>query len=60
MGEDGIWCSVPAGEFGHIDSHPPVIREVEKLNFAKEGCRNWLESESPRIGVAAEFEAGDE
>ena len=50
--------SVPAGEFGHIDSHPSVVGKVEKLNLAKESCRHWLEREPPRVWVAAEFEAG--
>ena len=58
MGEEGIWCSVPAAEFGHIDSHPPVIGKVEKLNFTKESCRNWLEREPPCVWGAAEIEAG--
>jgi len=52
--------SVPASEFGHINSHPPVMGEVEELDLAKEASRHCLESESPRIGIRAEFEAGDE
>ena len=52
--------SVPAGEFGHIDSHPLAICEVVKLNLAKESCRHWLERESPRVWIAAEIEASNE
>ena len=52
--------SVPAGEFGHINSHPPVMGEVEKLDLAKEGSRDRRGCKPPRVGIAAEFEAGDE
>ena len=58
--EGGMCESVPAGEFGHINSHPPVMGEIEKFDFAKEGSRDGRRCESPRVGIAAEFEAGDE
>ena len=46
-GERG-WCeSVPAGEFGHINSHPPVMGEVVELDLAEEGSRNGQGCESP-------------
>jgi hypothetical protein len=58
--EGGMCESVPAGEFGHINSHPPVMGEIEKFGFAKEGSRDGRRCESPRVGITAEFEAGDE
>ena len=33
--------------------------EVEELDLAEESSRHCLESESPRIGITAEFKAGD-
>ena len=58
--EGGMCESVPAGEFGHINSHPPVMGEVEELNFAEESSGDGCRTEAPRIGIRAEFEAGDE
>ena len=52
--------SVPAGEFGHINSHPPVMGEVEKLNLTEESSRDGRGCESPRVWIATEFEASDE
>jgi len=52
--------SVAAGEFGLIDGQPPVIREVIELDLAKHGSRDRRGSESPRVGITAEFEAGQQ
>lgn len=59
MGKEG-GESVPAGEFGHINSHPPVMGEVEELNFAKQSSRDGRGCKSPRVWIATEFKAGDE
>jgi hypothetical protein len=56
----GMWWSVPAGEFGHINSQPCVVAEIEELNFTKEGSGDGRGCESPRVRIATEFEAGDE
>jgi hypothetical protein len=58
--EGGTCESVPAAEFGHINSHPAVMSEVEELDLAEENSRDRRGSESPRIGIRAEFKAGDE
>ena len=55
-----MWWSVPAGEFGHMNSHPAVVGEVVELDLAEEGSRDRRGSESPRVGIAAELEAGNE
>ena len=65
MGKEPPWgrgmCeSVPAGEFGHINSHPPVMGEVVEPDLAEEGSRDMRGCEAPRVGITAEFEAGDE
>ena len=60
MEEGGTCESVPAGEFSHVDGHPRVVGEVEKLDLAEESSRDRRGCESPRIWIAAEFEAGDE
>jgi len=52
--------SVPAGEFGHINSHPPVMSEVVELDLAEESSRDRRGGESPRVRIATEFEASDE
>ena len=55
---EGKEGSVAAGHLGQIDGQPPVAREVVKLNFAKEGGGDGRGSESPRVRVTPEFEAG--
>lgn len=52
--------SVPAGEFGQINGHPPVMCEVVELDLSEQGSRNGCGSESPRIRITAEFEAGQQ
>ena len=59
-GEGGTCESVPAREFGHINGHPAVMSKVEELNFAEESSGDGCRTEAPRIGIRAEFEAGDE
>jgi len=52
--------SVPAGEFSQIDGYPPVMGEVKDRHFVEQSSRDWRGGESPRVGIAAEFEAGNE
>jgi len=50
--------SVPAAEFGQIYGQPPVMGEVVELDLAEKGSRDGSGSESPCVGITAEFEAG--
>ena len=50
---------VTGGEFSEVYFQPRVVREVVELDMLKESHGDGLGCESPGIGVAAEFEAGD-
>ena len=52
--------SVPAREFGHINSHPPVMGEAKDRLFAEQSSGDGRGSESPRVGISTELEAGNE
>jgi hypothetical protein len=51
---------VPAGQFCEVYGQPAVLVEVVELNLAEESSRDGRGSESPRVRIAAEFEAGQQ
>ena len=54
------WESVAARQLREVDGVPAVGREIEELDFTKEGDGDWPKREAPRAWVAAEFEAREE
>jgi hypothetical protein len=49
---------VSAGQFSEIYGQPHVVGELVELDLAKESHRDGRGCESPRVGITAEFEAG--
>ncbi len=58
-----VWLlgrSVAARQLREVDDKPSVGREIEELDFTKEGEGDWLKREAPGVWVGAEFEARKE